>query len=1023
MEALLRQLADICDNHRWQPKWVIVPSHALGRMLGERLVRQGVNWANLRFIPPAALAIQIAGPRLAVNGVRFLDEDSGPALVLKLLLDLPADVPAYFRPLADQPGMAEALWSALRDTRLAGLAASDLTPTAFPSPAKHAEVQALATAYEQYLASGGLADTAATLREATRWATEGPIHSGDVLIEVPPACTSLLERQFLDALPMAPIPVRTLHIPELREPRRSPFLSPPLERRDIAAEGLTDARRLPWLLASAAAPPPAGDGTLEMFRAGGSEAEVEEVFRRIVSRHLSLDTVEIACAQPATHAGLLWEKAQRHGWPVTLQMGVPGTFTRPVRALLAFCDWIESDFYAELLVNMLQSGDLDPAFGEGLSATAAGRIVRRSGATTGRDTYASCLSAEAAVEHLRAEAPEVEPERRAYCAARAAQVECVAAWIGDLLTTIPTASAANVVRVGDLIDACAAFDRHSAIRNVEDGVAAKTIVTALEALQPLADFRRPASFALELVRNRLRAVRVCTDLPRPGALHVSSLASAGQSGRPFTFVVGLEERAVFPRGLEDPVLLDAERSVLSPVALTTSQDRIDEAVYASLRCLASLEGNVCLSFSCRDLRNGRETFPSWILLHAMVLTSPGAKLAYQELNRHLGEPVSVVPRDAALALTDADWWLSTMRGAGRASMPSVLRAFEALGRGATAETSRGRLEFSEFDGFVPRAGPVLDICNPARAISASTLESFAACPFRYFLQYGLDVVALESREDDADVWLQPPERGRLLHTVYARFLREVRDRGRLPAEGDRDHLQQIATETVEEMRAQIPPPSEGVFARDAAQIRRDLDFFLTAELEQPCRMPVAIEVPFGYRDEDNPEPLARPEPVVVDLGDGRQISLRGRIDRIDRFEDGRYEVIDYKTGFLYRPRYSGTFAGGTLLQHALYSRAAREVLLKVDPAPRVASSIYYFPTERGAAQRASFPADLDVAPLLRDLAATITSGSFPQAVADRDCRRCDYSRGCAKDGVAQSAAKLQSGDTTLAAYRSLVAYA
>ena len=37
----------------------------------------------------------------------------------------------------------------------------------------------------------------------------------------------------------------------------------------------------------------------------------------------------------------------RHDWPVTIGPGLPTAFTRPGRAALAFCEWIESDFHAE----------------------------------------------------------------------------------------------------------------------------------------------------------------------------------------------------------------------------------------------------------------------------------------------------------------------------------------------------------------------------------------------------------------------------------------------------------------------------------------------------------------------------------------------------------------------------------------------------------------------------------------------------------------------------------------------------
>ena len=994
----------------------------MGWMLGERLTRDGVNWANLRFTPPSDLANQIAGPMLATTGVQFFNDDFGPAVTLKLLLDLPQETPVYFRPLSDQRGMAEALWSAVRDLRLADLGSKDLAASQFASPAKFFELRALVAAYEQYLVRGELADMATILRKAVSCAAGGPVHAGDLILEFPGACTNVLERRFVDALPATKVPAQKFDVPRLTEPRRFATLSPAVQRLDSATEGLNDAKRLRWLLAPTSAPPTAVDGTLQMFRAAGVEAEVEEVLHRVVSRKLSLDTVEIACAHADVYPGLIWEKAQRHGWPVTMQMGVPGALTRPVRAILALCDWIEANFSAESLIAVLQSGDLDPVLGADLSAVAAGRIVRRSGATMGRQTYASSLSAIAAADRSRAEDSELEPESRTFYSTRATHAEHVADWVTSLLQSIPITSPADTALVGEVVSACAAFVSQVAVRSQEDAAAAKAIIAALDALQPLSDLRRPASFALELVRNRIRNVRVCAELPRPGALYVTSLSGAGCAGRAATFVVGLAERSVFPRGLEDPVLLDAERTSLATEALATSQDRVAEAVAAALQRLTNLEGTVDLSFSCRDLRQGREMFPSWILLNALALLKPGVEFSYRELNQYLGEPASVVPKDAGAALNDSEWWLARLRGAGQVMMPSVLEAFPKLERGTTAAAARSGSDFTAYDGMVRQAGPILDIRTPGRVVSASTLEAFAACPFRHFLRYGLNIAALEGREGDPDAWLQPSERGLLLHAIYARFLRNLRAKGRRPVAADAEDLHQQAAVSIEELRAQIPPPSEGVFARETAQLRRDLDFFLRGELSSPERTPVALEVSFGFLDEGNEEPLATINPVPIDLGDGQKIWLRGRIDRIDRLADGHYEVIDYKTGGLYHDGYRGTFAGGKLLQHALYSRAARELLLPLDPEPRLGTSTYYFASEKGAAQRVSFPAELDVTPVLRDLAEAIAGGSFPSAVGDKECKWCDYGRDSGRwcgSGAARTEAKLESGGTVVAAFKRL----
>ena len=96
-------------------------------------------------------------------------------------------------------------------------------------------------------------------------------------------------------------------------------------------------------------------------------------------------------------------------------------------------------------------------------------------------------------------------------------------------------------------------------------------------------------------------------------------------------MLGLEEGAVFPAGLEDPVLLDSERRGIAPDRLRTSSETLDEAVYSRLSHIADLTGQVSLSYSSRDFREGRETYPSWLIFHACRLLDPGSALSYDEL--------------------------------------------------------------------------------------------------------------------------------------------------------------------------------------------------------------------------------------------------------------------------------------------------------------------------------------------------------------------------------------------------------
>ena len=46
-------------------KWVFVPSHAVGRTIGERIALEGTNWLNLRFVTPLDVALRMGVPSIA----------------------------------------------------------------------------------------------------------------------------------------------------------------------------------------------------------------------------------------------------------------------------------------------------------------------------------------------------------------------------------------------------------------------------------------------------------------------------------------------------------------------------------------------------------------------------------------------------------------------------------------------------------------------------------------------------------------------------------------------------------------------------------------------------------------------------------------------------------------------------------------------------------------------------------------------------------------------------------------------
>src|SRR5688572_20693458 len=215
----VEQLAELCRSEITRTKWVLVPTHAVGRTLGERLVREGTDWVNLRFTTPLEIATRMGAPFLVEQGIDPSEDGLGPALMMRLLMELPEEG-GYFRPLADQPSMGEALWATVRELRMAGLSSADLKPEAFTSSEKHGELRSLMASYETYLESNKRGDVATVYAEALKHTEWSPIQKDDLWLELPDAPWSTLQRRLLDALPGTRLTPRACAIDGQALPRR-----------------------------------------------------------------------------------------------------------------------------------------------------------------------------------------------------------------------------------------------------------------------------------------------------------------------------------------------------------------------------------------------------------------------------------------------------------------------------------------------------------------------------------------------------------------------------------------------------------------------------------------------------------------------------------------------------------------------------------------------------------------------------------------------------------------------------------
>jgi ATP-dependent helicase/nuclease subunit B len=670
--------------------------------------------------------------------------------------------------------------------------------------------------------------------------------------------------------------------------------------------------------------------------------------------------------------------------------------------VLGWCDWIESDFSAGRLRRLLQSGDMGiESDDEGFTASQAARVLARAGAGWGRATYELALGRLAASYRFRADDADVTEADRADARLKVLLTAKVLDWTKAQVAAVPEPDGSGSVPLQTVVVAALSFiERTTARKSALDHRAASALNEYVAELRALGPFSCSLSEALRFVRERVQTLSVAHDRPRPGHLYVCALSQACYSGRPHLYAIGLEEGGVFPTAREDAVLLDTERAVISP-ALRQSRDSIDEAVFTVMSRLAtwtSVPGaRATFSYSCRDTREFRETYASWLMLQVFRLQRGDRAASYQTMKEALGEPKSIIAIDRSRASSSAGWWLRSIVGAGDEGVVMLGASFPALANGREAQRERASDTFTEYDGYVPEAGPVLDPCAEGHISSVTELEAAAGCPFRFFLKRGLGVRPVDGDERDRDVWLNPLVRGAELHDLFASVLRRCRDEDRTPdRRKDGAWLKAAADARLKELHREMPAASAEILDRESKEFLADLELFIEAECEEyKIRTPVGFEVSFGRPLDDDAEPLASAEPIAIDLGKGLTFKIAGRIDRIDQV-GASFEVLDYKTGGFWSDDWKGVFAGGRRLQHALYALAACELLRRQHKNPKVVAGTYYFPSRRGRRERVRIPTPsrAAIAAVLGDLRATIRAGAFAHAVSKDTCKFCEYPQAC-----------------------------
>ncbi|HRY76223.1 MAG TPA: PD-(D/E)XK nuclease family protein, partial [Methanoregulaceae archaeon] len=239
---------------------------------------------------------------------------------------------------------------------------------------------------------------------------------------------------------------------------------------------------------------------------------------------------------------------------------------------------------------------------------------------------------------------------------------------------------------------------------------------------------------------------------------------------------------------------------------------------------------------------------------------------------------------------------------------------------------------SSYDGILAEDAAICaalaDQYGPDHVWSATGLETYAACPFSYFLQRVIGLAALPEVEPN----LSPGDRGTVIHDILSAFYRQWRADGRttVPLSSLAEATEMILRIAQDELatypfESPIWDATRILMTGDRHSGPGYFERFLRCEAmeaESPL-IPARFEFSFGMGADASDDPASVPEPVELVSPDGTQrLKIRGRIDRIDIADEG-FLIYDYKSGRNHPS--AKEIAEGIALQIPLYLLAFQQV--------------------------------------------------------------------------------------------------
>lgn len=921
----------------------------------------------------------------------------------------------YFAPVADTPGFAVSLASTLNELRLQAVSIEALAKTGAPGQ----DLAVLLELYDGELKERRLADLALILHLAADVANaRGHRLTGLplVLLEVP--LESKLHETFAAALfAHAPSVVATVLDGEQRVMER-------LLGVTAVAIGAGPQRCLDHvrgnLFATQLSTRCDFDDSLQIFSTPGEGLESVEIARRIralATDGVAFDEIAILLRAPDRYQPLLEEALRRAGIPAYFTRGSrrPDPAGRAFLALLAcaaegtsasrFAEYLSLGQVPEIISDAASRSQFVMPDEEELKETSEDepspalpigweKLLIDAAVIGGKDRWAKRLHG--LQEELKLQVQSMDPDdpRKQYRERQAAQLDTLQGFALPLiamLTELPRESS-----WGEWLAQLAALAEAS-LRQPEG------VLSVLAELEPMSEV---GPVGLEEVRGVLseRLGQLRREMPsrRYGHVFITSIEEA--RGRTFrvVFLPGLAE-GVFPkRVFEDPLLLDEYRKPLDAGLLLRTDKAANERRLLRYAVAAAGE-RLFVSYPRMDVAQARPRVPSFYALEFPRVvrgTLPDLhefeRSAMQSAPARLGWPA---PADPMQAVDDAEYDLAYLypyldkKIDQRSRARYIMEANPHLARSMRTRWRRWQPKWDAVDGMVASDAATTEILAAhrlrARAYSPSSLQNYATCPYKFYLQA---IFQLRPREEAAALeQLDPLTRGEIFHRVQFELFNALRSDGLLPVGPDNlGPALALANEVLDRVAARyeddLAPAIPRVWHSEIDDIRADLRGWLGRS--DPQWTPNHFEFAFGLA----PSAAHDAASTVAYAEAPNGARLRGSIDLVERHSGGHLRVTDHKTG---KPpdKIPLHVGGGKLLQPLLYALAAEKLL----GAPVDSGRLYYC-TQRGGYTAVQIPLN----PTSRERIAKVTQivddaiggGFLPAAPESGACGTCDYAVVC-----------------------------